>query len=201
MLPKRPAADCEKSPWVSYRKLRCTNDGNHWIKCDFPGLPARGNFLKKEKEILDKWNFMLYDNRAGNKAPLMEKSRSWPSAHDWKSCKPQKGFEGSNPSFSAKNKSPSNRMGTCFSCLIKTSRSGSTARTGKLGLKRRFHERPFFGKTVTPPGRGRTSDSPFRGRSRGWGGPGPAGGLRSGEAPRPRPERRSGAFSQTAPTA
>ena len=33
----------------------------------------------------------------------MEKSRSWPSAHDWKSCIPQKGIEGSNPSFSAKN--------------------------------------------------------------------------------------------------
>ena len=32
----------------------------------------------------------------------MEKSRSWPSAHDWKSCIPQKGIEGSNPSFSAK---------------------------------------------------------------------------------------------------
>lgn len=32
---------------------------------------------------------------------LMEKSRSWPSAHDWKSCIPQKGIEGSNPSFSA----------------------------------------------------------------------------------------------------
>ena len=31
----------------------------------------------------------------------MEKSRSWPSAHDWKSCIPQKGIEGSNPSFSA----------------------------------------------------------------------------------------------------
>ena len=30
-----------------------------------------------------------------------EKSRSWPSAHDWKSCIPQKGIEGSNPSFSA----------------------------------------------------------------------------------------------------
>ena len=28
---------------------------------------------------------------------------AWSSAHDWKSCKPQKGFEGSNPSFSAKN--------------------------------------------------------------------------------------------------
>jgi hypothetical protein len=31
----------------------------------------------------------------------MEKSRSWSSAHDWKSCIPQKGIEGSNPSFSA----------------------------------------------------------------------------------------------------
>ena len=35
----------------------------------------------------------------------MEKSRSWPSAHDWKSCIPQKGIEGSNPSFSANKKS------------------------------------------------------------------------------------------------
>ena len=32
----------------------------------------------------------------------LEKSRSWPSAHDWKSCKPHKGFESSNLSFSAK---------------------------------------------------------------------------------------------------
>ena len=36
----------------------------------------------------------------------MEKSRSWPSAHDWKSCIPQKGIEGSNPSFSAKMRNP-----------------------------------------------------------------------------------------------
>ena len=36
----------------------------------------------------------------------MEKSRSWPSAHDWKSCIPQKGIEGSNPSFSAIEKYP-----------------------------------------------------------------------------------------------
>ena len=35
----------------------------------------------------------------------MEKSRSWSSAHDWKSCNRQKRFEGSNPSFSAKQKS------------------------------------------------------------------------------------------------
>ena len=34
----------------------------------------------------------------------MEKSRSWPSAHEWKSCIPQKGIEGSNPSFSAKER-------------------------------------------------------------------------------------------------
>ena len=30
---------------------------------------------------------------------------AWSRAHDWKSCKPQKGFEGSNPSFSAKRDS------------------------------------------------------------------------------------------------
>ena len=41
--------------------------------------------------------------QAGSRESDMEKSRSWPSAHDWKSCIPQKGIEGSNPSFSAKN--------------------------------------------------------------------------------------------------
>ena len=35
----------------------------------------------------------------------MEKSRSWSSAHDWKSCNRQKRFESSNLSFSAKTKS------------------------------------------------------------------------------------------------
>ena len=48
---------------------------------------------------------MVYYKRAGNEGQhrsQMEKSRSWPSAHDWKSCIPQKGIEGSNPSFSAK---------------------------------------------------------------------------------------------------
>ena len=34
----------------------------------------------------------------------MEKSPSWSRAHDWKSCRPLKGLEGSNPSFSAKGK-------------------------------------------------------------------------------------------------
>ena len=35
----------------------------------------------------------------------MEKSRSWSSAHDWKSCNRQKRFESSNLSFSATSKS------------------------------------------------------------------------------------------------
>ena len=47
----------------------------------------------------------------------MEKSRSWPSAHDWKSCIPQKGIEGSNPSFSAM-KHPDERK--CLSGLFAT---------------------------------------------------------------------------------
>ena len=34
----------------------------------------------------------------------MERWLSWSKAHDWKSCVPYKGTEGSNPSLSAKNK-------------------------------------------------------------------------------------------------
>ena len=48
----------------------------------------------------------------------MEKSRSWPSAHDWKSCIPQKGIEGSNPSFSAKPKTPRASKGFGFSLRL-----------------------------------------------------------------------------------
>ena len=44
----------------------------------------------------------------------MEKSRSWPSAHDWKSCIPQKGIEGSNPSFSAKETTPNGVVSFCI---------------------------------------------------------------------------------------
>ena len=54
------------------------------------------------KISLDKSNQIRYYTLAGcNSGRNMEKSRSWPSAHDWKSCIPQKGIEGSNPSFSA----------------------------------------------------------------------------------------------------
>ena len=41
----------------------------------------------------------LYQQRSTGTA--MEKSPSWSRAHDWKSCRPLKGLEGSNPSFSA----------------------------------------------------------------------------------------------------
>ena len=46
----------------------------------------------------------------------LEKSRSWPSAHDWKSCIPQKGIEGSNPSFSAKAPFVYGTKGAFFFC-------------------------------------------------------------------------------------
>ena len=54
---------------------------------------------------LDKSPALRYYTLADCEAACMEKSRSWPSAHDWKSCIPQKGIEGSNPSFSAKKES------------------------------------------------------------------------------------------------
>ena len=46
----------------------------------------------------------------------MEKSPSWSRAHDWKSCRPLKGLEGSNPSFSATaNPGTATVPGFCFS--------------------------------------------------------------------------------------
>ena len=38
---------------------------------------------------------------SAEQSTTMEKSPSWSRAHDWKSCRPLKGLEGSNPSFSA----------------------------------------------------------------------------------------------------
>ena len=64
-------------------------------------------FREKLKIGLDKSARMEYYNRADRRSANMEKSRSWPSAHDWKSCIPQKGIEGSNPSFSAIKKTTS----------------------------------------------------------------------------------------------
>ena len=46
------------------------------------------------------WYYILVAKKAYNFIPT-EKSRSWSSAHDWKSCNRQKRFESSNLSFSA----------------------------------------------------------------------------------------------------
>lgn len=45
-------------------------------------------------------------NRRNVLDTAMEKSPSWSRAHDWKSCRLLKGLEGSNPSFSARNRKP-----------------------------------------------------------------------------------------------
>ena len=76
----------------------------------FPVFENRPNPGRKNsgltKIILDISGRFVYDIQVGTSLQHLEKSRSWPSAHDWKSCIPQKGIEGSNPSFSAKKKSP-----------------------------------------------------------------------------------------------
>ena len=72
-------------------------------------IKSTANLSREEKDgekvkfVLDKSALMEYYTLAGCDAENLEKSRSWPSAHDWKSCIPQKGIEGSNPSFSAIN--------------------------------------------------------------------------------------------------
>ena len=47
--------------------------------------------------------------------PYLEKSRSWSSAHDWKSCRPHKGLESSNLSFSAIREPPKTLENPVFS--------------------------------------------------------------------------------------
>ncbi len=56
--------------------------------------------------MLDKWHETMYYIKAVRKAAQenMEQYRSGHNGHDWKSCVPQKGTEGSNPSCSAKYK-------------------------------------------------------------------------------------------------
>ena len=51
--------------------------------------------------MLDKWQETMYYIKAVCKTLCMEQYRSGHNGHDWKSCVPQKGTEGSNPSCSA----------------------------------------------------------------------------------------------------
>ena len=52
--------------------------------------------------MLDKTLALLYYIPVGNAPAHMEQYRSGHNGHDWKSCVPQKGTEGSNPSCSAR---------------------------------------------------------------------------------------------------
>ena len=52
--------------------------------------------------MLDFLKAMVYHIEVGKRAAHMEQYRSGHNGHDWKSCVPQKGTEGSNPSCSAR---------------------------------------------------------------------------------------------------
>ena len=58
----------------------------------------------------------------------MEMSRSWSSAHDWKSCNTQKVFESSNLSISAKNESTVRKDGAFVFGNVRFEKGTSEAR-------------------------------------------------------------------------
>ena len=62
------------------------------------------NSLRKMKKVLDKWKGLEYYMQVGCETANTEQYRSGHNGHDWKSCVPQKGTEGSNPSCSARKK-------------------------------------------------------------------------------------------------
>ena len=69
----------------------------------FCAKQARFSFsIKIFKKVLTTPKFCGIIIWSHNDTIKMEKSRSWSSAHDWKSCNRQKRFESSNLSFSAK---------------------------------------------------------------------------------------------------
>lgn len=100
-------------------------------------------FLKFLEETLDKWVQIVYYNQACNRAFHMEKSRSWPSAHDWKSCIPQKGIEGSNPSFSAKTQNPRDSKGFGFFLALFVGEFRDSLQTQEKELYRVFLSKGF----------------------------------------------------------
>ena len=55
--------------------------------------------------MLDFLKLMVYYIEVNKRAEHTEQYRSGHNGHDWKSCVPQKGTEGSNPSCSARIKS------------------------------------------------------------------------------------------------
>ena len=67
--------------------------------------------------MLDKLRCILYYRQVGKSAGHMEQYRSGHNGHDWKSCVPQKGTEGSNPSCSARTKTPEIERFPVFFCV------------------------------------------------------------------------------------
>ena len=59
--------------------------------------------------MLDISAFMVYYIEVVKRRYNTEQYRSGHNGHDWKSCVPQKGTEGSNPSCSARTKNTGNR--------------------------------------------------------------------------------------------
>ena len=56
-------------------------------------------------------------SKSARTTQVMEQYRSGHNGHDWKSCVPQKGTEGSNPSCSARIKTPEIERFPVFFCV------------------------------------------------------------------------------------
>lgn len=87
-------------------------------------MPAAGEKCKKGLDFHQSSaiivTVLLWDNNCIDRRirrTAMEKSPSWSRAHDWKSCRPLKGLEGSNPSFSAMSEQVAYRLLRLFSSV------------------------------------------------------------------------------------
>ena len=84
----------------------------------FLGSTSKESTNQKNVKIgLDKNACMMYYMQVGKSAAPMEQYRSGHNGHDWKSCVPQKGTEGSNPSCSARTKTPEIERFPVFFCI------------------------------------------------------------------------------------
>ena len=90
-----------------------SNDPNDSIKMNYYSRNYKSPQRKKQLTSNGQYNIIALD---------LEKSRSWSSAHDWKSCNRQKRFEGSNPSFSVPQKPPTAVAFVVYTKGIRTER-------------------------------------------------------------------------------
>ena len=77
------------------------------------------NYRAKNVKLgIDKLGSMVYYMQVGTRAANMEQYRSGHNGHDWKSCVPHKGTEGSNPYCSARIKTPEIERFPVFSAFM-----------------------------------------------------------------------------------